>query len=240
MGIEVLRMRRVLCAAVVCAAVAIGAGGYGTASASTAGDPLSGLSADQIASKAVANLKTASTVRLTGNVSSSGQTYDLNLALVSAKGCTGTIAQVGTGTFKYVVIGNEIWIQPDRQFLDKTAGIDAAALKVLSGKYLNVKATSQFGGLRALCSPSQLAASFDNGAADLEKGKTVTISGQPALQINQKGTPASIFVSETTQPELLRISGGSNGTLDFSDYNGSVTLTAPPASETLSGAKYGF
>jgi hypothetical protein len=240
MATHVFRIRRVLWAAVMCAAVAVGVGGYGTASASTAGDPLSGLSADQIASKAIANLETTSTVRLTGNVSYSGQTYDLNLALVSAKGCTGTIAQAGTGTFKYVVIGNEIWIQPDRQYWDKVHGIGAATLKALSGKYLNVKATSQFGSLRVLCSPSQLAGTFDQGTANLEKGKTVTISGQPALQISQKGTPASIFVSETTQPKLLRISGGSNGTLDFSDYNGSVTLTAPPASETLSGAKYGF
>lgn len=240
MGRYAFRVRRALWAAAACVAAGISIAGFGTASAATAGDPLSGLSADQIASQAIGNLKTASTVHVTGNVTSSGQTYDLNLALVRARGCAGTMSQVGTGSFKLVVIGTEVWIKPDQQFWKKVGGANASTLKVLSGKYLNVKATSEFGSLRAFCSPSELAGNFGGNPTGLVKGSTSTISGQSALQIKKNGSPGSIYVSETAKPLLLRLSGGSQGTLDFSDYNSSVALVPPPASETLNGAKYGF
>jgi hypothetical protein len=227
---HVFWVRRAMCSAVAAAAVVMGVAGYGTASASTTPGPLSGLSADQIATQAIANLKTARTVRIAGDVSASGETYDLNLGLVRNVGCAGAMTQAGTGSFKLVAIGNRVWIKPDRQFWEKAAGANAAAaLKVLSGKYLSVSASSQFGSLRALCSPSELAGSF---------GST-PISGQPALQIRDTGDSASMYVSETAKPELLRLAAGS-GTLDFSGYNDPVTLTAPPAAETVNGAKYGF
>jgi hypothetical protein len=226
-------------AATMCAALGAGLAVAGPASGATAGDPLSGLSADQIASKAVGNLKTASTVRVTGDVSSSGQTYNLNLTLVRGQGCTGTMAVVNTGSFKLTSIGNQVWIKPDQQFWKKE-GATAAVLNVVSGKYLRVTANSQFGSLRAFCQPSQLAGSFGTSQTGLVKGNTATIAGQPALQIKDTGDSASLYVSQNAPPEILRLSAGSRGTLDFSDYNSSVTLTAPPASETLNGAKYGL
>ncbi len=228
--------RRMLPAAIACAA----AGAFVAASGSTASSPLSGQSADQIATSAVASLKTATTVRVTGDLSSSGQTYHLDLTLVRAQGCAGTIAEAGTGSFKLIAIGDKVWIEPDQQFWEKAGGADAAVLKQVSGKYLTVKATSQLGSLDGFCKPGQLAGTFGGSMTGLVKGQTATISGQPALQIKDTGDSASIFVSDTAKPELLRISDGSQGTLDFSGYNSPVTLTAPPAAETLSGAKYGL
>lgn len=232
--------RRMLSAAIACAAAGAFVAAGGAASGSTASSPLSGQSADQIATSAVASLKTATTVRVTGNLSSSGQAYDLDLTLVRAQGCAGTIAQAGTGSFKLIAIGDKVWIEPDQQFWEKAGGADAAVLKQVSGKYLTVKATSQLGSLDGFCKPGQLAGSFGGTITGLVKGETATISGQPALQIKDTGDSASIFVSDTAKPELLRISDGSQGTLDFSGYNSPVTLTAPPAAETLSGAKYGL
>jgi hypothetical protein len=239
MGTRICRGRHLLRAATMCAALGAGLAAAGPASGATAGDPLSGLSAGQIASKAVGNLKTASTVRVAGDVSSSGQTYDLNLTLVGGRGCTGAMTVVNTGSFKFTAIGNQVWIKPDQQFWKKE-GATTAVLNVVSGKYLRVTANSQFGSLRAFCQPSQLAGSFGTSQTGVVKGNTITIAGQPALQIKDTGDSGSMYVSEKTQPEILRLSAGSRGTLNFSDYNRSVTLTAPPASETLNGAKYGL
>jgi hypothetical protein len=239
MGMHIWK-RRMLSAAIACAAAGAFVAAGGAASGSTLSSPLSGQSADQIATSAIANLKTATTVHVTGDLSSSGQTYNLDLTLVHAQGCTGTIAQVGTGSFKLIAIGNRVWIEPDQQFWEKAGGADAAVLKLVSGKYLTVKSTSQLGSLSGFCGPGQLAGSFGRNQSGLVKGKTATISGQTALQIKDTGDSASIFVSDTAKPELLQLSGGSQGTLDFSDYNKPVTLAAPPADQTLSGAKYGL
>jgi hypothetical protein len=233
--------RRMLSAAIALAAAGVGATACGTTGSSAPSSPLSGLSADQIAAKAIANLKTATTVRVTGDVSGSGQTYDLDVTLVRGQGCAGTMALKGTGTVKLVAIGKEVWIKPDRQFWEKAGGSNAAAvLQVLSGKYMKVKATSQLGSLSGFCGPSQLAGSFGHTPAGLTKGKTATISGQAPLQIKDTGDSASLFVSETAKPQIVEIAGGSQGTLTFSDYNSPVKLTAPSRRETLNGAKYGF
>jgi hypothetical protein len=241
MGMHVSQGRRMLSAAIALAAAGVGATACGTTGSSAPSSPLSGLSADQIAARAIANLKTATTVRVTGDVSGSGQTYDLDVTLVRGQGCAGTMALKGTGTVKLIAIGKEVWMKPDRQFWDKVGGSNAAAvLQVLAGKYMKVKATSQLGSLSGFCGPSQLAGSFGHTPAGLTKGKRATISGQATLQIKDTGDSASLFVSETAKPQIVEIAGGSQGTLTFSDYNSPVKLTAPPRRETLNGAKYGF
>jgi hypothetical protein len=239
MGMRFCLGRRLLAAAIMFAALGAGLAGYGTASAATSGSPLSGLSADQIANKAVADLKAASTVHVTGSVTSSGETVNLDLTLVRAQGCTGSMAVAGTGSFQLTAIGNQVWIKPDQQFWKKE-GATAAVLNVVSGKYMKVKATSQLGSLSGFCQPSQLAGNFGGPSSGLVKGTTTTISGQQALQIKQPGESASLYVSDNATPQILRLAGGSHGTIDFSDYNKSVTLTPPSAADTLNGAKYGL
>ena len=172
MGMHVSQGRRMLSAAIALAAAGVGATACGTAGSSAPSSPLSGLSADQIAAKAIANLKTATTVRVTGDVSGSGQTYDLDVTLVRGQGCAGTMALKGTGTVKLIAIGKEVWMKPDRQFWDKVGGSNAAAvLQVLSGKYMKVKATSQLGSLSGFCGPSQLAGSFGHTPAGADQGE---------------------------------------------------------------------
>jgi hypothetical protein len=62
------------------------------ASSSSSTSALAGLSPDQIVQKSVADLKTASSVRITGNVVSSGQHIAVNLTDVAAKGCQAPLA----------------------------------------------------------------------------------------------------------------------------------------------------
>jgi hypothetical protein len=71
---------------------------------------------------------------------------------------------------------------------------------------------------------------------------TAAISGQPALQLTDGAKPGSVYVSVSGRPQLLRVvsTGSNGGQLDFTGYGTPVTLTAPPASQTLDGAKYGF
>jgi len=59
------------------------------------------------------------------------------------------------------------------------------------------------------------------------------------LQIRATGQPGSEYVTNSASPEIVRLDT-SSGILDFSDYNAPLTLTPPPASETVDGSKYGF
>lgn len=213
-----------------------------TASASAQGGALDGLSADQIASRATADLKVVSSVHVKGSVQSSGQTIALNLTL-GTQGCTGTMGISGEGSFVLLKIGKTLWIKPDDKFWNHAAGsAGSAVIDLVSGKYIKPSAKgSSLASIGALCNPAQFAKSFGSNMTGMAKGSTTTIAGQPALQIRDSGDAASAFVTVDAKPQFLRLDGGgSNGRLDFTDYNAPLHLTAPPAAETLDGAKYGF
>jgi hypothetical protein len=214
-----------------------------TASASAQGGPLAGLTADQIASRATANLKTVSSVHVNGTVNSSGQNISLNLTL-GTQGCTGTMGINGEGSFILLKIGQTLWIKPDDTFWKHAAGSGAssAVMSLLSGKYIKPSAKgSSLASIGDLCDPAQFAKSFGGNMTGMVKGTTTTIAGQPALQIKDASDPASAYVTVAAQPEFLRLAGGgSDGQLDFTQYNAPLHLTPPPSGQVLDGAKYGF
>jgi hypothetical protein len=235
--------QRALSAALLCTALTLGMTACGNGSTTAKSSPLSGLSAAQIAGKAIANLKTASTVHVAGPTKDAGQTGVLNMSLVHGKGCQGTLALQGKGSVLLVVIGKLTWIKADSLFL-KSYGVEPAALSILSGKYIKTTTNSASGsGLSTFCDPSELASGIGDHIGRLVKGTTTTISGHPALQVRDPTGSDSMYVSISAQPRILRLGGGSianGGHLDFTAYDSPVQLTAPPASQTLDGAKYGF
>ena len=213
-----------------------------TASAGAQSGALDGLTADQIASRATSDLKTVSSVHVNGTVKSSGQNITLDLTL-GTQGCTGTMGISGEGSFVLLKIGNSLWIKPDDTFWKKAAGSAGSAVTdLLSGKYIKPSNSgSSLASIGDLCNPAKFATSFGGNMTGMVKGTTTTIAGQPALQIKDSGDPASAYVTESAKPEFLRLDGGgSNGKLDFTQYNAPLHLTPPPASKVLDGAKYGF
>ncbi len=213
-----------------------------TATATAPPGPLAGLTADQIAARAVADFRTVSSVRVTGSVTDSGGNIALNLAF-GPKGCTGTLGVRGEGSMRLLKIGKTLWVKPDSQFWRYAAGKNATPefLRLVAGKYLKPGAKdSSLRSVGDLCSRSQFAGHLGGQITGLVKGATTTISGQPALQLKNAGDSTSAYVTVSAHPELLRLDGGSQGRLDFSGYDMPLMLTPPPASQTLDGATYGF
>lgn len=213
-----------------------------TASAGAQGGALDGLSADQIASRATANLKVVSSVHVAGTVKDSSQNIALNLTL-GTQGCTGTMGIKGEGSFVLLKIGKTLWIKPDDAFWKNAAGADGSAIiSLVSGKYIKPSDKgSSLASIGAICDPAQFAKSFGSNMTGMAKGTTTTIAGQSALQIKDTGDPASAYVTVSAKPEFLRLDGGAGkGQLDFSQYNAPMNLSPPPAADVLDGAKYGF
>jgi hypothetical protein len=217
------------------------ASGHPAQAASTTppANPLAGLTADQIAAKAVANLKAASSVHYAGSVTDSGATYAVDLT-AGITNCAGTFGITGEGSFALLKIGQTLWIKPDNQFWT-SAGVNSAVLHLVEGKYVQTSPKdSDFNSAKMLCSPAQLAGSFGNQMNHLAKGATTTIAGQSALQLQDASNPDSAYVTISASPEFLRLDGGSKGQLNFSGYNAPVTLNPPPATETIDGSAIGW
>jgi hypothetical protein len=217
-------------------------GSSGTSASSTVADPLASLSGEQIVDKAVADLKAAPSFTMAGAVTDSSGTYNVSLSYKKGSGCKGTVAQPGKGSFAMVVIGTTAWVKPDDAFWKANAGSQAsAAIALLSGRYLKGSTSNaNVASLTKLCDVSSLASSLTE-ATGVAKGPVTTMNGQRVLPLTDKAKGGTLYVTDTAAPQILELTNtkvGNSGKLTFS-YT-PVTLTAPPASQTVDGSKLGF
>lgn len=215
---------------------AAGCGGGG-------GDPLAGLSAKQALSKAVSDLKSAPSFHIAGTVNQGGG-INIDLAYKHGTGCEGTLDVGGKGSVQLLVIGGTAWLKPDQAFWESVAGSSASSvIAVIGGKYLKAATSSRnVSGLSRLCDANSLASAFTS-PKDIVKGGTAVINGQRSLALRDPAKSAVMYVTDTSSPQILRVTGaqpGNGGRIDFTGYGSSVTLTPPPADETIDGARFGF
>jgi hypothetical protein len=221
------------------------AGGTATASASASAspDPLASVTGNTIATRAVANLKAASSVTIDGSFTDSGQAYTLDLKIKSAKGCAGSIGMGSKGSFKLIVIGKTLYFDPDDAFWKANAGSAAdTVITLVNGRYIKSTTKGSVSQLAKLCDLNQvLTASFKIDGT-LTKGKLTTLGGVKVLPLTQ-GTQGTMWVTDTAKPEVVKIeapkdSSGTSGALTFST-SAPVTLTPPPASQVIEGSAVG-
>ena len=235
---------RAIAVVISCAGLAAGATACGTAQlspsapaarATQSGGPLAGLTADQIARRAIADLATVPSVHIAGSTGQGGQTAFLDLAL-GTKGCTETLRIPGQGTSTLLQIGTTVWFKPSYQMLKWIAyGVPAAAWRHLKGKYLQTPDVPA--GMAAWCSRGEVASAFGDELKDLVKGKITTILGQPALQLAGKRHSTNAYVTISARPEFLRIDVSGQEHTVFTGYNRPLTLTRPAADQTISTAQ---
>lgn len=213
------------------------------ATAAPAGaDPLAGLTADQIATRALANTKNAPSVRLTGAATDSGQSIALDVTLVRGQGCEGTLSEGKSGSFRLISNGTTVWVMPDQKFYRSFGGNDPAVLAILNGKYLKVKASSSgLAELAGICSLSNLVGAFGTPTG-LVKSAPATVGGQPVVRLSDLGDKGYVYVSDIAKPKLLQLNdpGSGGGKFNFGYPATTISIAPPPASEVLDGSKYGF
>lgn len=232
-------------AAAACLAVAGCGGSSGGGGGGGGSDPLSGMSAKQVVAKAVSDLKSASSFTMTGQINQSGGTLDVNLGFVKGKGCAGTVSRGDKGSIAIVVIGNTAWMKPSDKFLRSTAGSQAATvIALLKGRYLKgTTSDSTVASLTTVCNVNQMSKGFTK-TGPLTKGKVTTVGGAQVLPITDKTKGGTLDVTDSATPQIVQITnnrghGGSTGQIKF-DVGKQVTLTAPPASQTVNGSSLGF
>lgn len=78
--------------------------------------------------------------------------------------------------------------------------------------------------------------------AGVAKGPVTTIGRQRVLTFTDKAKDTTIYVTDTAAPRLVRMASKQpgNGGQRTIVYGVPATVTAPPASQTVNGAQYGF
>lgn len=228
---------------VAAVAVACVTGMAVVACAGSSGDPLASTSAKQVLTKAISNLKAAPTFGLSGNLTDSGGHTTVDLKYKHGTGCKGTIAVAGKGSFALVVIGTTAWVQLDDTFWRTYAGSNAQqAIALFHGRYLKGSTTNaNVASLTQLCDVNSLASQL-SVPTDVVKGKVTTLGGQQVLPLIDKAKGGTLYVTDTSSPQVVQVvntTAGESGKITFTMGN-PVTLTAPPASQTIDGSSFGF
>ena len=221
------------------------AGGSPAASGGTsaASDPLAALSADAIGNKASADTFAATSVHVAGTGSDSGTPFSLALTIGRSSDCEGTFSEGAKGSFQLILIGKTVWVKPNDTFWKVNGGTDSSVLSILAGKWIeDSSGGSGLGSLSTMCSLSGMFGSLKSTATDLTKGTTSTVDGQRVLSLTQSGQAGTVYVSDTADPVIVRMAqpGAGGGSVDLTEYGAPFSVTAPPASQTLSGKDYGF
>lgn len=205
-------------------------------------DPLAGMSAKQVLDKAVSDLKSAPSADLSGTLNGPGGNVGLRLGFKHGKGCEGTVSEGSKGSFALVVIGDTAWLKPDDTFWKAYAGSNAPqAIALLGGRYLKGSTSnSNVSSFTYVCDLNSLASSF-GAASGFVKEAVTTFDGQRAVPLKEEAKGDMMYVTDTSAPRILEVNGtqpGYSGKVTFA-YS-PVTLTAPPASDTVDGTSLGF
>jgi hypothetical protein len=224
-----LRAVTVGCAAAAVTAAVTSAGAT-PALASTGSGPLT---ADQVAAKAAADMRSASSVRVSSSGRVTGQSFASNMIL-TREGCLGSFSLGSGRSMTELQIGNRSWIKPD-DAMWKAFGYTGSQLASVEGKWLGGSAVSAVEGAAG----NECALhGFTTGlpATGWTEVRPLSVRGKRALELfndaKDKQDRGYMDVSVSAKPEILEIS--TNGvTAYFSDYNAKETLTPPPASDVI-------
>jgi hypothetical protein len=191
--------------------------------------------AQTLVNDALAALRSAQSVRMTGGMVQNGNSLHLDVGFIKSGSLSGTLSGPFAGaqaTFKLIIVGSKGYVFLDKQFfnaLAKTHGIPASACATLCGKYVAVPA-SQFGNF----SLGGLTNSIFKGNNKAVPGSTVTtVNGQPAYRVGD-GHGSYLYVAENGTHYPLEITKSGTGTIFFSEWNSVPPITAPPASQVIS------
>src|SRR5262249_10547098 len=152
-------------------------------------------------------------------------------------GCTGSVGLGSKGSVKLILVGQTVYMNPDKQFWTANAGANAdAAIALVNGRDISVPSShKKLSAPAYLCSLKKL---VDRGSGDFTKGAVTTLDGRRVLPIKDpKGGVA--YVTDTSKPEYVKITapqGDSDGSGEIVISVGApVTVAAPPASEVVDG-----
>jgi len=171
----------------------------------------------------------------------SGVTETIKFALKPGQGCTGTAGSADKGSFELTEIGDTTYLKPDKQFWEANAGSSASAvIALIDGRYIKLSpGNKSMQSLVSICDVSQMF-STDGKQDKLTRGKVTTLDGTRVLQLNDTTDGSVGYVTDTGEPQLVQFTGPKGSGKITVTYGAPVTLTPPPSSQVLDGAKIGL
>ncbi|WP_282694207.1 hypothetical protein [Streptomyces sp. CC208A] len=242
--------RKLWAAAAICLTVVAGATGCGTGDDKPA-DPFAGLSADDIAKKAVETTKAATSVHLQGTGEEDGKETTIDVTVDDKGSCKGSMSTAGEGKAEMVGVDGAVYLKGDDAFWSSsTGGEDADAEgeegpdfgELLQGRWMKTPADAAGSDdSDNLCNLKSLFADMEKETqtTGLTRGDDADVDGAQAVVLtgkdDKKGESTTLYVAkDSAKPYILRVvttGGDEPGTVTLNEYDKPVTVTAPPSDQ---------
>ncbi len=227
-----MRARLVLVPIALAAALVAGcktkSGGGGTATPPPATDNgVASLSAEEILARATTALANAKSFKAKGDITSDGTKVSIDMQF-SGKDFKGNMSGEGL-QFEIIKVGTDVYLKaPDEVWKTFLPPGQEAALALLKGKYVKVDATNpQFGSLASSLDTAEIL----KPEGTVTKGEAKVVNGVPTIALSD-GTAGTFYIATQGEPYPIRFEGkAGEGGIDFSEFNTSATVAAPPAAE---------
>ncbi len=227
-----MRARLVLVPIALAAALVAGcktdSGGGGTATPPPATDNgVANLSADEILARATTALASAKSFKAKGDIMSDGTKVSIDVQF-SGTDLKGTMSGEGL-QFETIKVGNDVYLKaPDEVWKTFLPPGQEALVALLRGKYVKADLNHpQLGSLARSLDTSEIL----KPEGSLTKGEAKVVNGVPTIALVD-GTAGTFYIATQGEPYPIRFEGkAGEGGVDFTDFNGPATVTAPPAGE---------
>ncbi len=205
------------------------------AACGSSGDDFASKAPKDIVTTVVAQMKALKSVKLSGSITSGGQSLAIDLAADTAGTCSGTLGIDG-GTAQLLAVGGASYLKGDAAFWHGAAGSSGdQVLALLGSKWAKMPTSSDFS---QICNLTKLFSKIGDVKGSLSKGATTTINGAKALEIisTDKDGTSHVFVALDGKHYILRATesaGSEPGTLTLSQFDVPVDAKAPASTDAV-------
>ncbi|MEW1900666.1 hypothetical protein [Streptomyces sp. NPDC086147] len=207
------------------------------AGSSAAGDPFAGLSADAIAEKASASVRTVTAVRMTGHQEEGGTKVVMDVR-VDGKGiCEAELTNGDGGKGTFLRIDRSVYTKGDEAFWNSSEE-NRTIGRLLAGRWAKTS-YEEGSSLSGFCDLRNVFED-DDRATGLTRGEDTEVGGVPAVTLTGEadggGTRTLHIAKDADRPYFLRVvetGGEKTGEITFGDFDRPVSVTAPPADRTV-------
>ncbi|MET7712088.1 hypothetical protein [Streptomyces sp. NPDC005407] len=220
---------------------------------SAAPTDLTGLTADQIAERAVSATQAARSMRMAGQVTSEGERASVDLAVDNKGACTGRLG-FGGGSAELRQVSKVLYMKGNEKFWraslseSSSAGTDGeGVVELVKDRWIKMPAGSAK-AMGGVCDLKAMLAERDKDMSErqgMTKGPDAEVNSVPTTTLVKKqpgGETITMYVAKKGEPYLIRVvrvGGDGPGTMTFSDYNKPVKAVAPPADQVVDLEKLG-
>jgi hypothetical protein len=202
-------------------------------------------SAEKIESQVKADMKSASSLTMSGSVTDDDGETAIDLAVDTEGSCVGTLGRDGAEA-QVLSVDGASYLKADEEFWGSQGGAQASQLTALLGDKW-AKLPSGDGEFAEFCDLDNFLEQFfeesDDDDPKMTKGDVTEVDGQDALELvsTEDDTTTTAWVAVDGKHYILKIEreGDDSGSFTFTDFNEEVDAEVPAEDEVVDLAALG-